>query len=105
MSHYSRLYGPQVLLQLNIAYYLPSIPALLLLGKAERALDARLGPTASMASRLFAGLAGCGAVAAAFPFIAPRLSALLWTVVLLGTVSAVAFSTSYQVCFVGGCVT
>lgn len=45
----------QVLLQLNIAYYLPSIPVLLLFGQVEKLLDAEFGQTASMAMRLMAG--------------------------------------------------
>eukprot|EP00882_Tetradesmus_deserticola_P033795 GHRQ01038630.1.p1 GENE.GHRQ01038630.1~~GHRQ01038630.1.p1 ORF type:complete len:121 (+),score=41.64 GHRQ01038630.1:405-767(+) len=55
LAHYSKIYGPQVLLQLNIAYYLPSIPILLLLGHVEKALDAQFGSTASMAIRLTLG--------------------------------------------------
>ena len=49
----------QVLLQMNIAYYLPSIPVLLLFGQVEKLLDAKFGPTTSMAMRLMAG--GCAA--------------------------------------------
>lgn len=45
----------QVLLQLNIAYYLPSIPVLLLFGQVEKLLDKEFGHTASMAMRLMAG--------------------------------------------------
>lgn len=45
----------QVLLQLNIAFYLPSIPVLLLFGQVEKLLDAEFGQTASMAMRLMAG--------------------------------------------------
>jgi hypothetical protein len=44
-----------VLLQLNIAFYLPSIPVLLLFGQVEKLLDAEFGRTASMAMRLMAG--------------------------------------------------
>lgn len=55
--------GFQVLLQMNIAYYLPSIPVLLLFGQVEKLLDAKFGPTTSMAMRLMAGecaARGCG---------------------------------------------
>ncbi|KAF8061140.1 hypothetical protein HT031_004601 [Scenedesmus sp. PABB004] len=96
LAYYSKVFGPQVLLQLNIAYYLPSIPILLAVGRLERVLDAELGPTASMALRLSAGLAGCCALAAAYPFTPMRLGSLLGVVVGLGSISAVAFSTSYQ---------
>lgn len=50
----------------------------------------RAGPPAR------AGLAGCAALAASYPFTPPRLGVLLGVVVALGSVSAVAFSTSYQ---------
>lgn len=45
----------QVLLQLNIAYYLPSIPILLLAGHFEKLLDEQFGTTTSMAVRLTVG--------------------------------------------------
>ncbi|WIA44093.1 hypothetical protein OEZ86_010446 [Tetradesmus obliquus] len=96
LAYYSKIYGPQVLLQLNIAYYLPSIPILLLLGHIEKILDEQFGSTASMAIRLTVGLTGCAAISALYPFIPGRLSYLLWLVVALGSISAVAFSTSYQ---------
>lgn len=96
LGYYSRLYGPQVLLQLNLAYYLPSIPVLLALGQLEKLLDSTLGATASMAARLIAGLLGCAALCAAFPFLPPRLGVLLGVTTAVGCVSAVAFSTSYQ---------
>ncbi len=35
LGYYSKLYGPQVLLQLNLAYFLPSIPVLLVLGQVK----------------------------------------------------------------------
>ncbi len=46
---------------MNIAYYLPSIPVLLLFGQVEKLLDAEFGPTTSMAMRLMAGgwVVGC----------------------------------------------
>jgi hypothetical protein len=62
-----------------------------------------------------AGLASCAALAAYYPFMPTRLVHLLVLVVVLGSVSSVAFSTSYQlvawfrwvvgwgVCREGGC--
>jgi len=96
LGYYSHLYGPQVLLQLNLAFYLPSIPVLVLMGQLEPLLSDLLGPTASMAVRLMAGLGGCAALCAAFPFLPTRLGVLLGTTMVLGIVSAIAFSTSYQ---------
>lgn len=63
----------QVLLQLNIAFYLPSIPVLIISGQLEKALQARFGPTGSMMLRLNFGLGGCLACCAAFPFL-PQVS-------------------------------
>ncbi|GIM01280.1 hypothetical protein Vretimale_6080 [Volvox reticuliferus] len=102
LGHYSKLFGPQILLQLNLAFYLPSIPVLILSGSLERVLDARLGPIGSIALRLNSGLAGCLSLAAMFPLL-PGLHRgdgplwpLLTAVAMLGGASAVAFSTSYQ---------
>lgn len=39
LGTYSKVFGPQVLLQLNLAYYLPSIPVLVLSGQVRRAPD------------------------------------------------------------------
>ncbi|MEW5319436.1 MAG: hypothetical protein WDW38_010588 [Sanguina aurantia] len=96
LGYYSKLFGPQVLLQLNVAFYLPSIPVLIISGQLEQALQARLGPASSMMLRLNFGLGGCLAVCAAFPFLPETLTVLMGVVVLLGTLSAVAFSTAYQ---------
>ncbi|EFJ40464.1 hypothetical protein VOLCADRAFT_99745 [Volvox carteri f. nagariensis] len=102
LGHYSKLFGPQILLQLNLAFYLPSIPILLLSGSLERSLDARVGPIGSIALRLHAGLAACLALAALFPLLpgfrpgTGALWPLLTAVAALGGASAVAFSTSYQ---------
>jgi hypothetical protein len=43
LTEYKQLYGPQVLLQLNIAYYVPSIPLLLLSSFFDEALERKLG--------------------------------------------------------------
>lgn len=96
LGYYSRWFGPQILLELSMAFYLPSIPVLVISGQFEKVLDARLGVVQSMALRLLLGLCGCTACAAAFPFLPTTHSALLWTVAVLGTLSAIAFSTSYQ---------
>lgn len=43
LGNYRELYGPQVLLQLNIAYFLPSIPLLIVSGLFDKVLEAKLG--------------------------------------------------------------
>lgn len=45
---------------------------------------------------MFAGLAAVAALAAYYPFMPTHLAYLLGLVVVLGAVSSVAFSTSYQ---------
>lgn len=98
---FSKVYGPAVLLQMNLTYYLGSIPVLLLSGPAEKALDKLVGPTASLMARLVFGLSGCLACAAAFPFLPANLHALLGITCALGALAAVAFSSAYQlvICF------
>ncbi len=64
-----RLFGPQILLQLNFAFYIPSIPVLLISGQVEKLLDRRFGKIMSMAIRLISTLACNLAICAAFPFI------------------------------------
>lgn len=43
LGYYRRLHGPAVLLQLNIAYFLPSIPLLIVSAFLDKPLEARLG--------------------------------------------------------------
>eukprot|EP00201_Polytomella_parva_P020566 CAMPEP_0175045602 /NCGR_PEP_ID=MMETSP0052_2-20121109/4523_1 /TAXON_ID=51329 ORGANISM="Polytomella parva, Strain SAG 63-3" /NCGR_SAMPLE_ID=MMETSP0052_2 /ASSEMBLY_ACC=CAM_ASM_000194 /LENGTH=348 /DNA_ID=CAMNT_0016309169 /DNA_START=80 /DNA_END=1123 /DNA_ORIENTATION=- len=96
LTYYSRLYGAQILLQLNLAFYVPSIPVLVLSGQVEKVLDDRFGKTMSMMIRLNTGLAGCLIMCAAFPFLPTTHFTLITAIAILGTLSAVAFSTTYQ---------
>jgi len=50
----------------------------------------------ALAPAAFAGLAACAALAAYYPFMPTHLVYLLGLAVVLGAVSSVAFSTSYQ---------
>lgn len=43
LGYYKILYGPQVLLQMNIAYFLPSIPLLGLSSQFDERLDQKFG--------------------------------------------------------------
>ena len=43
LGYYKILYGPQVLLQMNIAYFLPSIPLLGLSSQYDEKLDQKFG--------------------------------------------------------------
>jgi hypothetical protein len=84
LGYYSRKFGPEVLLQLNLAYYLPSIPVLVLSSHVERAMDDHFGRTQSMLLRLVAGLLGCALICAAFPFLPSSLEWLLGTTAVIG---------------------
>jgi len=97
LGYYKILYGPQVLLQMNIAYFLPSIPLLGLSSQFDERLDQKFGKLhcksltnslqqnwqrccsyayALMAAgvartilvRLLIGLGGCALICAAIPF-------------------------------------
>lgn len=69
LSHYRSLYGPQVLLHLNIAYYVPSIPLLIFQSFFDERLEAAFGVSRTILSRLIFGLVGYAAVSAYFPFM------------------------------------
>ncbi len=43
LAYYKQLYGPQVLLAMNIAYFLPSIPLLLVSGLYDEWLAQKFG--------------------------------------------------------------
>ncbi|KAF5836510.1 hypothetical protein DUNSADRAFT_5841 [Dunaliella salina] len=97
LGYYSLWFGPQILLELTLAFYVPSIPVLIILGQIESPMATWLGPTSSALCRLLVGLLGCTLVAGAFPFLPSTHASLLWLTAALGTVSSIAFSTSYQV--------
>ncbi|KAL4440645.1 hypothetical protein ABPG77_000354 [Micractinium sp. CCAP 211/92] len=96
LGYYRKLHGPAVLLQLNIAYFLPSIPLLIVSAFLDRPLEARLGVAKTILVRLVLGLLGYGAVTAWFPFMPERIWFLLGAVVALGLFSGIAFSAAYQ---------
>ncbi|KAL4457583.1 hypothetical protein ABPG75_012448 [Micractinium tetrahymenae] len=96
LGYYRKLHGPAVLLQLNIAYFLPSIPLLIVSAFLDRPLEARLGVAKTILVRLLLGLVGYGAVTAWFPFMPERIWFLLGAVVALGLFSGIAFSAAYQ---------
>ena len=43
LGYYKLLYGPQILLQMNIAYGFPSMPLLLVSSMLDRWLDSKFG--------------------------------------------------------------
>ena len=48
LGHYALLYGPQILLMMNIFYYLPSIPLLLVSAFCDEWLDKTFGKSTAM---------------------------------------------------------
>eukprot|EP00798_Chlamydomonas_sp_ICE-L_P016004 gene16004-22142_t len=97
LGYYAYLFGNEVLLEMNMAFYLPTIPVLILSGRLEKVLDAHFGNINSMAFRLNFGLVGCAILSGIFPFVPVRSFPLLMIMTALqGTMSAVAFSTAYQ---------
>ena len=73
LGYYRQLYGPQVLLLLNIAYYAPSIPLLVLSSFFDEALEESLGLARTILVRLVVGLVGYGLICAGFPFMPEKL--------------------------------
>ena len=96
LGHFSHLYGPQVLLYMNIAYYAPSIPLLIFQSFFDEALEASLGLARTILLRLVVGLSSYGIICAWFPFMPQDIWILLTAVVALGLFSSIAFSASYQ---------
>ncbi|KAL3137216.1 hypothetical protein ABBQ32_006768 [Trebouxia sp. C0010 RCD-2024] len=96
LGYYKLLYGPQVLLQMNIAYFLPSIPLLGLSSQFDERLDQKFGVARTILARLLIGLGGCALICAAIPFEPTDLRWLLGSVIVLGLMHGIAFSASYQ---------
>ncbi len=82
---------------MNIAYYLPSIPLLIISAIFDEALDRKLGVARTILVRLLLGMVGYALVCAWFPFQPVHIWYLLGSVVALGLCSGIAFSASYQV--------
>ncbi|KAK9804063.1 hypothetical protein WJX73_000717 [Symbiochloris irregularis] len=97
LGWYKDLYGPQVLLLMNVAYFLPSIPLLVASSLLDAWLEDKFGLPKTVLGRLLVGLGGCAVICASFPFL-PRDSIwwLLGPVTALGLLSSIAFSASYQ---------
>ncbi|GLC52618.1 hypothetical protein PLESTB_000649700 [Pleodorina starrii] len=98
LSQYSKAYGPGILLQLNVAYFFPSIPVLMLQAVFNDRMDRRLGLPGGALLRFSLGLGGLVALTRYFPALtAGSEQALLVTTVLVGMSYGIAFGTSYQI--------
>ncbi|WIA22536.1 hypothetical protein OEZ86_009526 [Tetradesmus obliquus] len=87
---------PSILLWLNLAYFLPSLPALLLHSSLQEKLEQRMGlPRAAMARFVF-GLGGLVLLCLALPYCCGSITALLAATAAVGVCYSIAFGTSYQ---------
>lgn len=96
LSQFSRDFGPQVLLHLNVAYFFPSIPVLLLQSAFQERIEQRFGLAGSALARFFIGLGALVLLTATFPAFCHSESWLLAATVLVGMSYGLAFGTSYQ---------
>lgn len=55
IGYYKATYGPHMLLHLNLAYFLPSLPTMLLQSVCDPKVDSRFGKTKPAAVRLCIG--------------------------------------------------
>ena len=64
LSYYTAVFGPHMLLLLNAAYFLPSVPVLALQTVADHHFDRWFGVAASTATRFIVGAncSSCGGV-------------------------------------------
>lgn len=125
IGYYKSLYGPHMLLHLNLAYFLPSLPTLLLQSVWDAKFDSKFGIAKAatvrlclgkrvlscsfflscsrnvlclpLASGCHAGLGGSTLICIVYPFCESSRNVLLVLVSLLGLCNSVAFSTSYQI--------
>ncbi|KAK9865209.1 hypothetical protein WJX84_011196 [Apatococcus fuscideae] len=96
LGYYKLLYGPSILLLLNIFYFLPSIPLLALSSFCDEYLDRTIGVAKTILIRLVFGLGTCGVVCALFPFLPPGPAWLLGATTVMGLVCGISYSASYQ---------
>lgn len=97
LGHYKEIYGPQILLWLNLAYFLPSIPILGLSSLADGYLEQKFGVAELCFVRLVIGLWGTSCTTLAFPFLPSDTPYyLLSTIIILGLFVGLSFSASYQ---------
>ena len=96
LSYLKGIYGPRVFLHINIAYYAPSIPILLLESVFNQIIESKVGVSTSILARGAVALCGYGALTLSFPFIPESQVYLLMLVSGVGMFSSLAFSASYQ---------
>lgn len=91
------VYGPEVLLHLNVAYFFPSIPILVLQTVLNDALIRRFGLPQITLSKFVLGLGGLAVCSYQFPHIMHSEQSVLVLTVVVGMCYGMAFGTSYQI--------
>lgn len=96
LAYYKGLFGPSILLQLNLAYFLPSIPILVLQTYLDEHFDRRFGPGKATAFRFSFAIGGILGISLAYPLLPEHRAPILACVALLGVASGILFGSSYQ---------
>lgn len=91
------VYGPQVLLYLNIAYFFPSIPVLLLQTVFNEPLVRLCGLPQITLAKFAAGLGGLSVASFMVPHVMHSQQELLVMTIVIGICYGLAFGTSYQI--------
>ena len=90
-------YGPSILLWLNLAYFAPSIPLLIISTLFDTRLERAFGFGNVLFVRLCTGLFGCAIISLLFPFLPNHNPySLLAAVAVLGVFVSLSFAASYQ---------
>ena len=95
LSQFSRDYGPEVLLQINIAYFFPSIPVLCLQTVFNDGMDRRMGLPLAALTRFTIGLGGLALLMSFFPYLAATHQGLIATTVIIGEGQSLPSSVSW----------
>ncbi len=61
LTYYTTLYGPEILLLLNVAYFVPSLPIMVLQTLCDSAFDRAFGVASATATRFVIGRRNCTA--------------------------------------------
>lgn len=96
LGQLGRDFGPNSLLYLNIAYFFPSIPVLLLQSRYQEQLERRYGVAESTFLRLGCAFGGLSYLAYNFPTYLSSLRSTVTATTLVGICYGLAFGASYQ---------
>eukprot|EP00879_Flechtneria_rotunda_P030186 GHRR01032786.1.p1 GENE.GHRR01032786.1~~GHRR01032786.1.p1 ORF type:complete len:400 (+),score=128.31 GHRR01032786.1:44-1243(+) len=87
---------PKVLLYLNLAYFVPSVPALLVHSSLQDALERSFGVPKAALLRFTVGLGGLAVLCLVLPLCCSSLHLLLTATAAVGVCYSIAFGTSHQ---------